>query len=120
MVVRDARGPDPLDAHEDLQQIVEPRARDVLDVDRAHREVDVTEVHASEVTMVLGASDVEVRHVAAVVDDPLCVGLGEPDPLVGGVPVRRLSFGDVPELHHPRAIVTISCGKFVALRKPLV
>ena len=38
------------------------------------------EVDAAEVAVVLGAREVEVRHVAAVVDDSLCVGLGEARP----------------------------------------
>ena len=39
VVVGDARRPDPLDADEDLEQVVEARRRVVLDVRRAHREL---------------------------------------------------------------------------------
>ena len=50
--------------------------------------------------MVLGAREVEVGQVAPVVDDPLRVGVGEPDPRVGRVPKRRPVIGQVPELDH--------------------
>ncbi len=52
--------------------------------------------------MVLGAREVEVRHVAAVVDDALRIGVREPDARVGRVPKRRLAVGLVPELDHSR------------------
>ena len=51
---------DPLDAHEHLEQVVEPRAGVVLDGRRAHREIGVAEVPAAEVAVVLGAREVEV------------------------------------------------------------
>ena len=51
--------------------------------------------------VVLGASEVEVRHVAPVVDNPLSVSLGEPDASVSRIPKRRPRVSRVPKLNHP-------------------
>src|SRR5262245_1126108 len=104
VVVGDARRADALDAAEDLEQVVEARRRDVLDGHRAHREVDLAEVHAAEVPVELGPREIEVRHVAAVVDDPLGIGVREADANERGVAKRRLALSHVPELDH-RAIL---------------
>ena len=52
--------------------------------------------------VVLDARAVEVGQVAAVVDDPLRVGVGEADPREARVLERRLAVCDAPELerHH--------------------
>ena len=53
--------------------------------------------------MVLDSGEVEVREVAAVVDDALCVGVGEADTVERRVLERRLAIGDAAELeaHEP-------------------
>ena len=97
-VVRDARPPEPLDADEALEEVVEPRGRVVLDVRGAHHELGAVEAEAAEVPVVLGARVVEVREVAAVVDDALGVGVREPDARERRVLVGRTPVGDPAEL----------------------
>ena len=54
-------------------------------------------------TVVLDARGIEVGQVAAVVDDALCVRVGEPDPVEGAELERGLTVGDAAELEcHPR------------------
>ena len=68
---------DPRDPHEHLQLIVEPGGGVVLDVLGSHHELGdaLAVAEQSEVSQVLDPGTVEVRHVAAVVDDPLRVSL---------------------------------------------
>ena len=110
MLVRDAGRADPGNAHEDLEQVVEPCAGEVLDRRRAHREVNAAERHAPEVAVVLGARKVEVGHVPPVVDDALRVRLGEPDACEGRVLERRLTVGDVAELDHAAILASAPFG----------
>ena len=99
-IVGDARPADPSGAHEDLEQVVEPRRRVVLDVRRSHHEVAALEAvrRPAEVAVVLGAGVVEVGEVAAVVDDPLRVGVREPHARDRRVLERRPAIGDPAEL----------------------
>ena len=53
----------------------------------------------TEVAVVLRPRVVEVRQVAAVVDDSLSVGVREPDPRDRRVLERRLAIRDAAELH---------------------
>src|SRR4051812_31666141 len=53
-------------------------------------------------TVVFDPRKVEVRQIAAVVDDALGVRVGEADARVGRVLERRLAPGRVPELEHAR------------------
>src|SRR5262245_40752797 len=83
MLVRRARPSDACEAHVDVDQVVEHGRREILDRERAHDEflalrADVHAEHA-ELAVVLDARAIEVREVAAVVDDPLCVRVGEAD-----------------------------------------
>ena len=69
------------DARVHLELVVEPSGREVLDVVRAHHEVAAAPVvQEPEAAEVLDAREVEVRVVAAVVDDSLGIGVREPDP----------------------------------------
>jgi hypothetical protein len=103
VVVREARPADLLDAHERLDQVVEARGGVVLEHGGAHHELAAVEVDRAEVPVVLRPRVVEVGEVAAVVDDPLRVGVGEPHPVERGVPERRLAVGDVAQLHRSRS-----------------
>ena len=65
----------------------------------------------SQMAVVLDACEVEVRHVSAVVDDPLRVGIGEADAIERRILERRLAIGEAAELeaHEPmliRALMT--------------
>src|SRR5262249_6646227 len=73
--------PEPRDADADLDLVVEYGRREVLDVVRAHHEVAHLTVRLQEPERaeVFDACEVEVRVVAAVVDDPLGVGVREAD-----------------------------------------
>ena len=99
-LVAHARAPDPRDADEDLDQVVEAGRREVLDRVRAHDELVLARarLEQAEVTVVLDPRGVEVGQVAAVVDDPLRVGVGEADARERRVLERRLAVGHVPEL----------------------
>jgi hypothetical protein len=81
-LVRDARRADPPDANVDLDRVVEAGRRVILDRHRAHHELPVLRLGAQHVQLpvVLDPRKVEVRHVPAVVDDGLRVGVGEADP----------------------------------------
>ncbi len=93
----DAGASDPGDSHEDLDLVVEPRGREVLDVVRAHDEVAAgVPVQHAEQAVVLDPREVEVGGVAAVVDDPLRVRVGEPDPRLRAELERRLRHGRDP------------------------
>ena len=111
--VRHARPSDARDADEGLDEVVETRRRQVVDRARAHHELALARprVLHPEVAVVLNACEVEVREVPAVVDDPLCVGVGEADAVERRVLERRLAIGEAAELqaHEPmllRAFMT--------------
>ena len=71
---------DPRHAHERLDELVEARRREVVDLRGAHDELVAVETREpAEVPVVLGARVVEVGEVAAVVDDALGVRVREPD-----------------------------------------
>src|SRR3954462_82582 len=78
---RDTRAPEPRDAHEDLNLVVEHRGREVLDLVRPHHEVArlTAPLQQTERAEVLDPGEVEVGVVAAVVHDPLGVGVREAD-----------------------------------------
>ena len=63
--------------------------------------------------MVLDASEVEVRHVAAVVDDSLCVRVRERDACERRVVKGWFPFGDVSELDHEESIVIANLDDFL-------
>ena len=63
-----------------------------------------------EVPLVLDAREVEVGEVAPVVDDPLCVGVGEPDAREGRELERRLAVGGLSEADFHRAHPTRARG----------
>src|SRR5204862_7211742 len=77
----DARASESRDTHEDLDLVIEYRGGEVLDVVRAHDEVArlAPPLEEAERAEVLDAGEVEVGVVAAVVDDPLRVGVREAD-----------------------------------------
>src|SRR3989441_1435238 len=91
-LVGHARRADPLDAHVDLDRIVEACGRVVLDRHCAHDELSVARLGPEhvEVPVVLDPRQIEVRHVAPVVDDPLRVGVREADAGPGRELERRL------------------------------
>ena len=66
--------------------------------------------------MVLDAGEVEVRHVAAVVHDALCVGVGEADTVERRVLERRLAIGDTTELERHTPMLTASAWLFRLVR----
>src|SRR5262249_10880324 len=72
-LVRDARATDSCDAAEHLDLVVEHRRREILDRVRTHDELRSVLVPAEQVepAEVLDPGQVEVRVVAAVVDDSL-------------------------------------------------
>ncbi len=78
-LVRHARPADAAHADERLDQVVEPGGRVILDRGRAHDELPPCYLRSAEVPVVLGSGVVEVREVAAVVDDALRVRVREPD-----------------------------------------
>src|SRR5207253_314575 len=75
--------PDAGHAHVDLDQVVEDGRRVVFDGQRAHDELVsfLADLHAeqAELAVVLDSGTVEVGEIPAVVDDPLCVGVGKSD-----------------------------------------
>src|SRR3954462_734079 len=83
-LVGHARPPDPRHADVHLDQVVEDRRSQVLDVAGTHDELLAlfADVHAeqAEVTVVLDPCQVEIGQVTAVVNDSLCVGVREADP----------------------------------------
>jgi hypothetical protein len=88
----DARPTDAGEADEHLDEVVEHGGRVVLDGARAHDElVARIAVHPEEpeVAQVFDPGRVEVRQVAAVVDDALGVGVGEADARERGELERR-------------------------------
>src|SRR6185312_2061238 len=89
---------DAADADETLDQVVEAGRRVVLDARSAHRELRAVHPEAAEVTVVLRSRVVEVRQVAAVVDDALRVRVREPDARQRRILERRASARDAPEL----------------------
>ena len=94
VLVGDARAADPGDADEHLEQVVEARRRVVLDVRGAHHELGPPGADLAEPPVVLGARQVEVGQIAAVVDDALRVGVRERHPRVDREPKRRLPSSD--------------------------
>ena len=83
-LVGHARPPDVRDPDVDLELVVEAGRREVLDVVRAHHELAAgLPVEKPEGAQVLDAGEIEVRVVAAVVDDPLRVRVREADPRPG-------------------------------------
>ena len=95
---RGARPPDPAGAREHLEQVVEAGRCLVDDVAGPHHELRVAGllVEEAEVAVVFDPGVVEVREVAAVVDDPLGIRVGEADPRVrreieGRLPGRGLA-----------------------------
>jgi hypothetical protein len=72
----------------------------VLDCVRAHDELVLarSRLEHVEVPVVLDAGAVEVGQVAAVVDDPLRIGVREADPRQGRVLERRLAVSNPAEL----------------------
>ncbi len=101
------------DADKDLDEVVEARWREVVDRERTHDELvllTLPAVRHPEVAVVLHAGEVEVRHVAAVVDDSLCIGVREADTVECRVLERRLAIGDSAELERP-------CGDANARRR---
>ena len=86
-----ARRPDPRDPDVDLELVVEAGGGEVLDVVGPHDEVALGfPVQQPEQPVVLDAREVEVRVVPAVVDDPLRIGVGEPNPSPRAELERRL------------------------------
>ena len=63
----------------DLDQVVEPGRRVILDRGCAHDELAPRDLRSAEVPVVLGPGVVEVGEVAAVVDDALRIRVREPD-----------------------------------------
>ena len=105
-LVRDARPAEPADTDEALEELVEACGRVVLDVRGAHDVLGPVDPHVAEMPVVLGAGVVEVRQVAAVVDDALRVGIREPDARQSGVLERRPLAGRPPELRNRLAAQT--------------
>ena len=89
---------DAADADETLDQVVEAGRRVVLDARSAHRELRAVHAEAAEVTVVFRSRVVEVRQVAAVVDDALRVRVREPDACQRRVLEGRTPARDAPEL----------------------
>src|SRR5207237_5949263 len=80
-VVRHARAPDPGNAAEHLDLVVEDGRSEVLDGVRTHDELPavLAVVQQAEPAQVLDPGEVEVRVVTAVVDDALRVRVREPN-----------------------------------------
>ena len=97
-VVGDARAADAADADEALEQVVEAGRREVLDVRGPHHELGSLDPQRAEMPVVLGARVVEVRQVAAVVDDTLGIRVREPHARQRGVAKRWPAIGGAAEL----------------------
>src|SRR5438034_449601 len=79
-----ARVPDVRDSAVDLELVVEPGSRELLDVVRSHHELAAgLVVQEAEGAEVLDPGQVEIGVVAAVVDDSLRVRVRESDPRPG-------------------------------------
>src|SRR5207248_11528249 len=95
----------------DLDQVVEPGGREVLDRGGAHHELLVSHLGLEhlQVPVILDAREVEVREVPAVVDDALRVRVREAHARECGVLERRLAIRDVAELdRHDRIAASTS------------
>src|SRR5262249_39849123 len=100
----DARTADAALAAEHLDRVVEAGGREVLDRDRPHHELALAgAAEQSQVAQVLGAGEVEVGEVAAVVDDPLRVRVRAADAGPRGVLERRQAIGRATELERGHA-----------------
>ena len=97
-LVGNARPADPPHAYERLDQIVEARRRQILDLGCTHDELGPHKPDVAEMPVVLGPRVVEIGEIAPVVDDALGVGVGEPDPVQGGVLEGRPAVGDTSQL----------------------
>src|SRR5919109_1975891 len=118
---RDARAADPRDANEDLDQVVEPCRREVLDRRRPHDGLlllPCVRHQQPEVAVVLDSGRVEIGHVPAVVDDPLRVGVGEADAREGRVAEGWLSVVGPAELERHSRITLSTSSRFCSMRSP--
>src|SRR4029079_14632310 len=90
--------PEAAHADEALEQVVEAGRRVVLDARSAHHELRAVHAQTAEVPVVLRSRVVEVRQVAAVVDDALRIRVREPDARQLRVLEGRAPARDAPEL----------------------
>src|SRR6476619_2664273 len=90
--------PEAAHADEALEQVVEAGRRVVLDARSANHALRAVHAQTAEVPVVLRSRVVEVRQVAAVVDDALRIRVREPDARQRRVLEGRAPARDAPEL----------------------